>query len=461
MRALANGETTSHTLTAAYLERIAADTEHNAIITTDPDRALAAAATADAQRASGDTRPLLGLPVTVKDSLETSDLRTTSGALADHFPTADADVVARLKRAGAVLIGKSNCPPMCQDLQTSNTLFGTTPNPHDNRRTAGGSSGGSAAAVAAGLTPLDIGSDLAGSLRLPAHYCGVYGLRPTQGLIPTRGHIPRPPGWLTSSDMLTVGPLARTAGDLDLALRVLAGPTPEASTAWRLELPPAVHTHLGALRIGIWADDPACAVDTDTRTLMQRLISALQGAGAQIEEHTRPADFDASNHMFQQLMYATSTAAADSEKFAQEVESAATIGEDHPAALYLRSRAMRHREWLELNEARAHLRNRWLEYFQHVDVLITPAAPTAAVLDQTHKSPLDRCITVDGQRRNFFDQTAWLNLIGAVGLPAAVAPVGRDRGGLPLSVQVVGPALSDRTVIAVAGQLNTLMSASY
>lgn len=461
LHALDREETTSRALTTAHLERIAAEPEHNAVVTTDPERALAAADAADEQRSRGEAgRPLLGLPMTVKDSLETAGLRTTSGTLADHVPAADAEAVARLRAAGAVITGKTNTPAMCQDIQTGNDLFGTTPNPHDPTRTAGGSSGGPAAAVATGLTPLEVGSDLAGSLRLPAHYCGVYGLRTSYGIVPTRGHIPRPPGWLTRSDMLTIGPLARTAEDLDLALNVLAGPSAADSPAWRLELPAARHTTLADLRIGVWVDDPYCPVDSDTRTLLEQLVTALRGAGARLDEQARPVeDFAASDRLFQQLMFATSAATAGDEEFDGQVQAAEGMPTDHPAALFLRSRTMRHRDWLRAHEDREQLRERWAAYFRDVDVLITPAAPTAAVADQTGTPPGERYITVDGEKRSFFDQTAWLNLASHVGLPAAVAPVGRDRDGMPLGVQIIGPHLADRTVTAVAGQLAALLGA--
>ncbi|MFI0979762.1 amidase [Streptomyces sp. NPDC021093] len=456
LNALERGETTSRALTTAYLERITAEPKINAVVTTDSERALAAADAADERRSRGKPGgPLLGLPMTVKDSLETAGLRTTSGgALADHVPAADADAVALLRAAGAIIIGKTNTPPMCQDIQTSNDLFGTTPNPYDAARTAGGSSGGPAAAVAAGLTPLEVGSDLAGSLRLPAHYCGVYGLRTTRGIVPTRGHVPRPPGWMTSSDMLTIGPLARSAEDLDLALDVLAGPSPADSPGWSLQLPAARHTSLADLRIGIWADDPYCPVDTDTRHLLEQVATSLRAAGASLDEHSRPIDdFADSDRLFQQLMFATSSATAGQEEFDGQTRSAEQLPDDHPAALFLRSRTMRHRDWLRAHEEREQLRERWAAYFRTVDVLITPAAPTAAVADQTGVPPTERYFTVDGERRSFFGQTAWLNLVSHVGLPAAVAPMGRDRDGMPLGVQIIGPHLADRTVVAVAGQL--------
>ncbi|HEV7627274.1 MAG TPA: amidase [Streptomyces sp.] len=458
LQALDRGDVSSLELTTAHLERIARHPQYNAVVTLDREGASAAARRADEQRAAGRAdKPLLGLPVTVKDALETEGLRTTCGAgdLAEHVPDRDADAVARLRKAGAVVLGKTNTPPMCADIQTDSPLFGTTPNPHDATRTAGGSSGGSAAAVASHLSPLDIGSDLAGSLRLPGHYCGVHSLRPSQGIVPARGHIPRPPGWLSTSDMLSLGPLARTAADLDLALGVLAGPSPEDSAAWRLELPAPRHDRLSDYRIGIWADDPYCRVDADTRALLEQVSKNLHDAGAHIDAGTRPAGLAESDRLFQTLMFSASSASASTEAFAAEVDAAFGLPphEQSPKAAFLRGRTCRHRDWLIADNERRLLRERWAAYFRDNDVLITPAAPTAAVPSQTGVPVPERYITVDGERRGYWEQTAWLNLAGPVHLPAATVPLGVTAGGLPIGVQLIGPYLADRTVTHLAGLL--------
>ena len=455
LQALEKGEVSSRELTTAHLERIDRHPEYNAVVTLDREGALSAAAAADEQRKNGHGGGvLLGLPITVKDSLETEGLRTTCGAvhLAEHVPGRDADAVARLRAAGAVILGKTNTPPMCQGIQTSNPLFGTTPNPHDPKRTAGGSSGGSAAAVAAHLSPLDVGSDLAGSLRLPGHYCGVYSLRTTYGIVPSRGHLPRPPGWLSTSDMLALGPLTRSATDLNLALSALSGPSPDEGFAWRLELPAPRHEHLNEYRIGLWADDPYCHVDAETRALIEQVAEALRRAGAHVDSTARPVDMADSDHLFKSLMYAGSSASASQEVFATEVTAAERLAPDDqsPTAAYLRARTMKHQDWLLANEERQHLRGRWAAYFADIDILITPAAPTAAVLDQTGVPVPERHITVDAERREFWDQTTWLNLASLAYLPAATIPVGNTADGLPLGLQLIGPHLADRTVTHLA-----------
>ncbi|NBE54811.1 amidase, partial [Streptomyces boluensis] len=435
----------------------------NAVVTLDAERARDRAREADAHlaRTGEPLGALHGLPITVKDAFETAGLRTTCGSpdLAEHVPDRDADAVARLRAAGAIILGKTNTPANCQDIQTSNTIFGTTRNPYDADRTAGGSSGGPAAAVATGLTALDVGSDLAGSLRLPAHYCGVHALRPSHGVVATRGHIPRPPGWLTSGDMLTPGPLARTAEDLELLLGVLAGPAPSEVLAWRLDLPEPRSRALRGLRVGVWADDPYCRVDTPTRELLDQVAELLAAEGARPDPDTRPVDLADSDRLFQSLMYATGTASATDAAFRAEVEAAAALADDDhsPGAFFLRSRTMHHRDWLRANEEREKLALKWAAYFAEHDVLITPAAPTAAVPDLTSVPVPQRRITVDGAERPYFDQTTWANLTSHVRLPSAVVPVGRTASGLPLSVQVVGPYLADRTVLAVAGHLSRLL----
>ncbi|MCX4826671.1 amidase family protein [Streptomyces sp. NBC_01142] len=461
LAALRERRITSRSLLDQHLAHIAkANPKLNAVVTLDADGARAAADRADQHLATTGKPlgPLHGLPMTVKDALEVKGMRTTCGSpsLTDHVPDRDADVVELLRKAGAIIIGHTNVPTMCQDIQTSNPIFGKTVNPFDAEMTAGGSSGGPAAAVAAGFTSLEVGSDLAGSLRLPAAYCGVYALRTSRGtspIVPTRGHIPRLPGWATSSDMITLGPIARTVEDLGLLLDVIAAPSPADCAGWKIELPAPAKTKLGEYRVGIWADDAYCHVDADTRALLDQVAKLVRGLGATVDDTTRPVDFAESDKLFQRLMYATASATATDAAFAADIEAAEKIPADDPSALFLHSRTMRHRDWCVADEARQKLRATWDAYFSEHDILITPATPTAAVPDQTNTPPPQRCITVDGQKRSFYDQTSWLNLTSPVGLPSLVIPAGKTEAGLPLSIQVIGPYLADRTVLAVAKQL--------
>ncbi|MFJ4007376.1 amidase family protein [Streptomyces sp. NPDC090023] len=452
LEALDRREISSHELLDLHLAKIDAS-GINAVVTRDDRAARAAARAADERRARNESTGILdGLPLTIKDSFETAGLRTTSGSedLANHVPARDADAVARLRHQGAVIMGKTNTPAYCQDLHTENSLFGGTLNPHDPKRTVGGSSGGPAAAVAADLTPADLGSDLAGSLRLPAHYCGVYGLRPTHGLVPARGHIPRPPGWVTSSDMVTPGPMARHPRDLGLLLDALTTPTPAENNPWSVTLPTA-HCPLGQLRVAVWADDASCPVDRDTAEVLTDVERALTSVGASVRRTAGPVDFADSLRLFEQLLHATATAATDDDAGAAELAAARALydGDASPRAAFLRHRTQTHRAWLRANESRLRLREAWTRFFTdaHHDVLITPAAPTAAIPAGT------RSLMVDGVERSFFDQTGWANLTSHIGLPSLVVPVGRSAEGLPMGVQLVGPAYADRTLLAMAEEL--------
>ena len=240
---LRKGEASSLELVDACIARIEAhDRELNAVVARCFEQARESARASDAARSRGEEPGALeGLPITVKDSLETAGLVTTSGApeLRDHVPRENAVAVERVLRAGAILLGKTNLPLYAGDWQSYNAVYGRTDNPWDRSRTPGGSSGGSAVSIAAGFAPLEIGSDIAGSIRIPASFCGVYGHKPTHGIVPLRGHIPGAPGTRAEPDLGTVGPLARSASDLRLALDVMAGPDDLDAAAWKLTLPPS------------------------------------------------------------------------------------------------------------------------------------------------------------------------------------------------------------------------------
>ena len=228
-RAIRHREVSSTEVVNAFLARIAArNSALNAIVTLDEAKAREKARLADEAVAKGNLwGPLHGVPVTFKDVFETAGLRTTAGhkPLAEHVPDHDATVVARMRAAGAIALGKTNTPALAMDTQCENSLFGRTNNPWDAERTPGGSSGGEAAALAAGMAPLGLGSDVGGSVRIPAHYCGVFCLKPTEGRVPQSGHVPPLPNatnWIRH--FVVSGPLARSVEDLRLALRIIAGP---------------------------------------------------------------------------------------------------------------------------------------------------------------------------------------------------------------------------------------------
>ena len=299
-------EVSSRELLDGYLARIEGlNPAINAVVTLDVERARAAADAADAALARGDAvGPLHGLPITIKDAIETEGIRSTGGAteLTDHVPAADAPAVARLKAAGAVVFGKTNVPRWSGDFQTFNAVFGQTNNPWDVTRTTGGSSGGAAAAVAAGFTSFEVGTDIGGSVRIPSHCCGVFGLKPSFGVIPQRGYLDHVGGGTTDADINVFGPIARSARDLDLLLGVLAGPDPERAVAWRLELPDAGFDSLRGVRVGTWLDDPACPVDAEYGALLRAAADALADAGARVDDARPPVSFAEQHALFTRMI---------------------------------------------------------------------------------------------------------------------------------------------------------------
>jgi amidase len=458
--ALARREISSREALETYLARIERhNSALNAVVTLDAERALAEADAADAELARGESRgPLHGLPITIKDSLATAGLRTTSGAkaLAEYVPPQDAVAVGRLRAAGAIIFGKTNLPEWAGDAQSYNALFGTTNNPWDLHRTPGGSSGGSAAAIAAGLSALELGSDLGGSLRIPAHFCGVYTLKPTAGIVSSQGHIPPPPGRLSEADVGVVGPLARSAADLDLALAAIAGADAERGSAWRLELPPPRASSLTEYRIAAWLDDPYATIDGEIVALSERLVAALREVGARVDVEARPAVPLAEQHEIAQRLIQGQMASWLPEEDFQSLlarAAAAPAADDSPPVRWARNITQRARDLQQVEERRLHLKAAWAEFFRDYDVLLCPVMPTVAI-PHDHLPDVDaRTIVVNGVTRPYGDQFSWLQAIGVAHLPAVVVPVGLTAAGLPAGIQVVAPLYADRTAIDVAARI--------
>ena len=432
----------------------------NAIVTLDLQRARERAARADQALARGESwGPLHGVPISVKDTLETAGLRTTAGApmLSEHVPGADAVSVARLLSAGAVLFGKTNTPIFAGDAQAYNEIFGTTNNPWDLTRSPGGSSGGSAAAIAAGLTGLELGSDIGGSIRGPAHVCGVYGLKPTHGIIPLRGHIPGPPGELAETDIGVVGPIARSARDLALALGILAGPSDERKIAWQLELPRPRRNSIRDYRVGAWLDDPAFPVDVEVRARLETAVEALGRAGVKISHRARPEiDFTQAYRTYLSLLLPIFSLGIPEDRF-KEVAAVGDAVKENASdreAVWAHATSLRHREWLVRHEERERYRARWADFFRNYDILLCPPMSLPAI-HHDHTEPLDsRTLNVNGAKVTYFDALVpWAGLIGMVYLPSTCAPVGRSSKGLPVGVQIVGPYLEDRSTIDFAARM--------
>jgi len=437
----------------ARIERY--DGDVNAVVTRDVERARAAADAADRALAAGSGQgALFGLPMTVKDTFETAGLRTTCGVpeLSQHVPRADAVAVARLRAAGAVIFGKTNTPTWAGDWQTTNPIFGTTNNPWDRTRTPGGSSGGSAAAVAAGFTSLELGSDIGGSIRVPSHCCGVFGHKPSHGLVPQRGHLPGAPGTVTERDLNTIGPLARSVDDLELALDVVAGALPELAHAVSLRLPPARATKLGEFRVAAWFDEPASPIDHEMRGLLERAADALTKAGAQIDREARPeVDFRVAVDTYVELLMPIMSLELPDAVARELARGGEQVPPGAPGLLAASARAYaaRHRDWLRTHERRERIRARWAEFFRAFDVVLCPVMLTPAFVQDTGEFTARR-ILVNGEDRAYIEHVQWPGLITMALLPSTVIPVGRTAGGLPVGVQIVGPYLEDRTSLAFA-----------
>jgi amidase len=438
----------------ARIERF--DGSVNAVCVRDFDRALEAARAADAARARGERRPLLGVPMTVKESYNVAGLPTTWGMpeFADFVPDADAVAVERVKAAGAVVLGKTNVPLVLGDVQSYNAIYGTTRNPWDPERTPGGSSGGSAAALAAGYGPLSIGSDIGGSLRNPAHYCGVYAHKPTLGLLPLRGHTPPGlPVLPTESDLAVIGPMARSAADLALLLDVLAGPDPLGSgIAYRLALPEARHTELADHRVLVVDSHPSIPSASSVRAAIDGFATALAAAGAKVERESALLPDQAENaRVYLRLLLSVLGSRFPEEVYEHARAEAGQLAPDDRSltAERIRGTVLSHRDWLAADAGRAVLRQQWQDLFTEFDVVLFPVMPTPA-FPHDHSPMATRRIDVDGTEYDYLDQIALAGVATLPGLPATALPIGRSAEGLPIGVQAVGPMYGDRTTIRFA-----------
>jgi amidase len=425
----------------------------------DAQAARRVARQSDRRRAAGDAGRLEGLPVTIKDAFAVAGLVSTAGAPAyrHRVPDADAAAVARLRGAGAVILGKTNVPAFSGDFQSYNAVYGTTNNPWDPTRSPGGSSGGAAAAVATGMSAFELGSDLGGSIRWPAHACGLFGLKPTWGLVSMRGHVPPPPGIDIESDLAVAGPLARSATDLDLLLGVIAGPPDPAGVAPRLD-PPKRGDPRG-LKVAVWLEEPFATVDAAVAAAIARAADALADAGAEVSASARPAfRFEEAFEVYALLNHAIVAAALPAkvrDRLAAEASAYAPGDLSHPA-LQARGAKLDTATWSLLQQRRTGLKRAWDVFFTRWDVVLMPPAPVTA-LPHDHRGDFHaRTLTVNGARRPYFDFLLWSSLASVAHLPAAVAPVLIGADGLPAGVQIVAAEGADRTAIAVAGMLEML-----
>lgn len=440
-----------------YLERIErANARVNAVITLDVERARRRADGIDAALAQGKhPGALAGAVVTIKDALETEGIRTTCGApqWANHVPGANAAAVQKLIDAGCTVFGKTNVPIYAGDLQSYNILFGATGNPWDVSRTAGGSSGGAAAAVACGLTDFELGSDIGGSIRTPAHFCGIYGHKPSFGLVPFRGHIPPPPGAQAAPDLAAIGPLTRSAEELARVLRAIAG----AEKAPPLALAGPRHQRLRDFRAAVWFEDAAFPLDDAVREVLEAAVEALGRAGVRLERVRPGPPLAEILDDYLRLLWPVTTAHLTPRALARVVESGAAHPPDSWHAKLARYAVAPHRDWLAVHERRERLRATLERFFRDHDVLLMPVNPVPAFPHDHSEDLMARTVLVNGAPRWYWEQLAWIALATMAYLPATVAPLGLSRGGLPVGLQIVGAAFEDLTTVEFAHGLQEVV----
>lgn len=453
------GRTSARALVEQAIARIdSVDPAIHAVVVRDFERARLAAAQADEALARGERRPLLGIPMTVKECIDVAGLPTTWGIPGtERIPVMrDAVVVERLKAAGAVIVGKTNVPLNLADWQSYNAIYGTTNNPWNPLLTPGGSSGGSAAALAAGYVPLELGTDIGGSLRVPAHFCGVYSHKPTWGIVPMRGVAPPGTPALPTArgvDFAVTGPMARSAADLELALDVLAGPDEVAATAYRLTLPPARHERLADFRVLVLDRHPLVPTSHEVGAALRRHADRLASAGCTVATSSPLLpDLPGIVQTYGTLLMSFFGGVQPDAEHAHVRAAAERLAPDDrsPAAMQLRALVLSHRDWLRHDRTRAQIANRWRELFRNFDVVVCPVWPTPAFAHDQSADIGARRARIDGVDVGYVEQSFWVGLATLAGLPATTIPIGLGESGLPIGVQVIGPCLEDRTPLAYA-----------
>ncbi len=412
----------------ARIERL--DGEVNAVVVRDFERARADARQADVAIARGDFKALTGIPMTVKESFDLRGYPTTWGfeMHREHRAREDALAVQRLKGTGAVILGKTNVPPALADWQSENPIYGRTRNPHALERSAGGSSGGSAASIAMGFAALEVGTDIGGSVRVPAAFCGVYGHKTSYGVIPLGGHFPG--GVQPATPLLGVaGPIARSAADLATALDVIAGPDAD-SPANKLALPMPRHGRLASYRVFVLDHHPAARANSEVLGAIEGLADRLVKEGASVaRQSSLLPDINASWRTYQAMLHTIITR-GDPTNTRPPISS---------------------HDWFGLLDDQLRIRRQWADFFRHFDIVLCPAFGTPAYVHTSEPDWRKRELPIDGEPSKFGDQLGWAGIATVANLPSTAIPLGVSKAGLPLSVQAIGPFLEDKTTIAFAG----------
>ncbi len=428
----------------------------NAVVRTDLAAARAQARDLDKALKAGERAgPLHGLPMTVKDTFDVEGMPATAGApeySKRPAKTPDSAAVARLRAAGAVIWGKTNTPYLAGDNQTFNLVHGRTSNPWDIDRTPGGSSGGAAAALAAGVTPLELGSDIGGSLRIPAHFCGVAALKPTFGRVPILGHVPPAPGSLSVRDLNVAGPMARNVGDLRLLFAVLTGETP----------PPARKPSLKGKRLAIWDDERGFPLSAQCRAAVETAADTAANLGAQTTVAAPEIDGVALVDLYLQLLLpilATDmpTPLVKAMEVGRPIARVLARGEPFSRSKWALYSAATHHDWLRADEARRRLKRTVAAFFEKWHAIVTPVAPSTAFEHIETGDAVTRLLTVDGEPAPFHTFHSWIALATVCHLPAVVIPVPGRKGDLPCGVQIIGPEGADLDVLAIAEAIEAEM----
>ncbi|MBN9516054.1 MAG: amidase [Alphaproteobacteria bacterium] len=463
-RAIRRGRLSSVEVTEAHLQRIArVNGPINAIVLVDREGAMKAARAADralkaykAGKKGAALGPLHGVPITIKEAFDIAGLPTTSShpPLKDNIAQADASIVARLRAAGAVILGKTNVPELCADFQTDSPLFGTTKNAWDARRTAGGSTGGGAVAVAARLSPLELGSDIGGSVRNPAHFNGIFSLKPTEWRVPSHGHVPDLPGMTrTVRYMGTFGPLARSVDDLEAALRIIAGPDGHEAEAPPVPLGPTPKLSAKGLRVAVLTSNPLVEVSADTAAVVQATSRLLAKAGAKVK-HVAPAGLDWQqtwddwSDLFQYLIRALQPL-GERERFFDRGQS-----KDPSTRSVARASRLDLGQFFAVLDRRDQLIRRCEAFLDDYDAWLMPVMPDVAFIRQSQNQPL----SIDGvDHPYFFAGTSYNFLANLTGQPAVVLPCGFSPEGLPIGLQLVGKRWGEAKLLGVAKALEKLL----
>ena len=451
IEALSHKDISAVELTEMHIQRIESyDDVLNAIPVRVFDRAREAAIIADQRLAAGRIGPLLGLPMTVKESTQVEGLPQTAGleAFNDYLPAFDGLCASRTIDAGAVLLGKTNIPAALSDWQADSSVYGRTVNPWDVTRTPGGSTGGGAAALASGLTPLELGSDIGGSIRIPAAYCGVYGHRPSETAIPRSGAFPKADIANASTLLGVQGPLARSAKDLELYFDVLAGAEKGEVRAWRLQIPPPRHSSLREFRVGVLSELLNVTPSESVTSKLEELISFLTTEGCRIDHVKLP--FDAGSLMENYAaMFATITSVSTPSE-AREAQAKILRQSDKSLdSATADGLTMTAQNFIKAVTVREKFKTAWAELFESYDVIVCPAALDVA-FPHVEKPWEERVLLIDGQEVAYGSNVLFAALAVYPGLPATAFPAGFSREGLPVGLQAIGPYLEDRTTMRFA-----------